>query len=426
MSRSVKIILYLITFLLFIFFSVILIVRASYMIPVDISGANFERSFSISYLILFGIIAFLFGSMAGLAFMTKMGKTNSKEAFAYKKRYLVYSTSLVAFGLFYFISELLVGYIVLNINNPYTQVNNTYNSIIAENNKAYNNLDYFIRTDNTNMFILNGSKDVSFLNSVIGHYGNGIVDEFDNNSIVRLVRDSNLFIKDSLFNVYGDNSEVLSIDSSKVDISSTEFRSNNNTSLFIYSNNSNLSIYDSTFSSNSYDSFIFSNNSNVLFDSCKFNVNEINNDLFYLYSDINETNNTLTLKNINYDSDLIDLIRIDKSIDSIVIENSSINIDNIEKYFLKINNSNVDIQIKNSYIKGNIIYDENSKVKLILENSTFEGNVIGDTGIDLMIDDNSSIVSSNPIKVNEFAGSDISFQKINNFVILNNKNQENE
>jgi hypothetical protein len=145
-----------------------------------------------------------------------------------------------------------------------------------------------------------------------------------------------------------------------------------------------------------------------------------------LYSDINETKNTLTLKNINYDSDLIDLIRIDKSIDSIIIENSSISIDNIEKYLLKINNSNVDIQIRNSYIKGNLIYDENSKVKLILENSTFEGNVIGDTGIDLTIDDNSSIVSGNPFKVNEFAGSDISFQKINNFVILNNKNQENE
>ena len=167
MSRSIKIILYFITFLLFIFFSGILMVRASYMIPVDISGVEFERSYNITYITIFGIIAFMFGIMAAFAFLTKLLKINIKDIFAYKKRYLVYSTSVVAFGLFYFVFELLFGYIVLNINNPYSKVNNTYNSIVVADNKVYDELDYSIRSDNTNMFILNGTQDVTFMNSLI-------------------------------------------------------------------------------------------------------------------------------------------------------------------------------------------------------------------------------------------------------------------
>ncbi len=415
MSRSIKIILYFITFLLFIFFSGILMVRASYMIPVDISGVEFERSYNFTYITIFGIIAFMFGIMAAFAFLTKLGKMNIKDIFAYKKRYLVYSTSVVAFGLFYFVFELLFGYIVLNINNPYSKVNNTYNSIVVADNKVYDELDYSIRSDNTNMFILNGTQDVTFMNSLINHYGNGQLNEYDNNTIIKAVRDSSLYVNDSLFNLRGKNSEGFYIDTSSLNIKSSEIRVDDPSSIVLYAANSDISIFEGTFSAYSNELFIFRNSCKVLFGKSKFNINENVQDLIYLYSDSVADVNTIDFKEMDVDLSSADLFRIDKSTDIITIEDSSISIDDINKYLLSIHNSNVELHIKNSTVKGNITFDDNSKVKIVLENSSFNGDIISSNTIELIKDDSSTFVTNNT-----------TLQNLNNSDELNNENQESE
>ena len=415
MSRSIKIILYFITFLLFIFFSGILMVRASYMIPVDISGVEFERSYNITYITIFGIIAFMFGIMAAFAFLTKLGKMNIKDIFAYKKRYLVYSTSVVAFGLFYFVFELLFGYIVLNINNPYSKVNNTYNSIVVADNKVYDELDYSIRSDNTNMFILNGTQDVTFMNSLINHYGNGQLNEYDNNTIIKAVRDSSLYVNDSLFNLRGKNSEGFYIDTSRLNLKSSEIRVDDPSSIVLFAAKSDISIFEGTFSTYSNELFIFRNSCKVLFGKSKFNINENTQDIIYLYSDNVNDVNTIDFKEMEVNLSSADLFRIDKSTDIITIEDSSISIDDINNYLLSIHNSNVELHIKNSTVKGNITFDDNSKVKIVLENSSFNGDIISNNTIELIKDDSSTFVTNNT-----------TLQNLNNSDELNNENQESE
>ncbi len=415
MSRSIKIILYFITFLLFIFFSVILMVRASYMIPLDISGVEFERSYNITYITIFGIIAFMFGIMAAFAFLTKLGKMNIKDIFAYKKRYLVYSTSVVAFGLFYFVFELLFGYIVLNINNPYSKVNNTYNSIVVADNKVYDELDYSIRSDNTNMFILNGTQDVTFMNSLINHYGNGQLNEYDNNTIIKAVRDSSLYVNDSLFNLRGKNSEGFYIDTSSLNLKSSEIRVDDPSSIVLFASKSDISIFEGTFSSYSNELFIFRNSCKVLFGKSKFNINENTQDIIYLYSDNAADVNTIDFKEMDVNLSSADLFRIDKSTVTITIEDSSISIEDINKYLLSIHNANVELHIKNSTVKGNITFDDNSKVKMVLENSSFSGDIISNNTIELIKDDSSTFVTNNT-----------TLQNLNNSDELNNENQESE
>lgn len=385
------------------------------MIPVDISGVEFERSYNITYITIFGIIAFMFGIMAAFAFLTKLGKINIKDIFAYKKRYLVYSTSVVAFGLFYFVFELLFGYIVLNINNPYSKVNNTYNSIVVADNKVYDELDYSIRSDNTNMFILNGTQDVTFMNSLINHYGNGQLNEYDNNTIIKAVRDSSLYVNDSLFNLRGKNSEGFYIDTSSLNLKSSEIRVDDPSSIVLFAANSDISIFEGTFSTYSNELFIFRNSCKVLFGKSKFNINENTQDIIYLYSDSVNDVNTIDFKEMEVNLSSADLFRIDKSTVTITIEDSSISIDDINKYLLSIHNANVELHIKNSTVKGNITFDDNSKVKIVLENSSFSGDVISNNTIELIKDDSSTFVTNNT-----------TLQNLNNSDELNNENQESE
>ena len=385
------------------------------MIPVDISGVEFERSYNFTYITIFGIIAFMFGIMAAFAFLTKLGKMNIKDIFVYKKRYLVYSTSVVAFGLFYFVFELLFGYIVLNINNPYSKVNNTYNSIVVNDNKLYDELDYSIRSDNTNMFILNGTQDVTFMNSLISHYGNGQLNEYDNNTIIKAVRNSNLYVNDSLFNLKGKNSEGFYIDTSRLNIKSSEIRVDDPSSIVLYAANGDISIFEGTFSAYSKELFIFRNNCKVLFGKSKFNINENTQDIIYLYSDSVDDVNTIDFKEMEVNLSSADLFRIDKSTDIITIEDSSITIDDINKYLLSIHNSNVELYIKNSTVKGNITFDDNSKLKIVLENSSFNGDIISNNTIELIKDDSSTFVTNNT-----------TLQNLNNSDELNNENQESE
>lgn len=412
MSRPLKIFLYFLSFSIIMYVSVILMVRASYFIPVNTSGADLDRSYSLLYLFLFGIFAVIFGLVGAYAYLSNLGKKTSKEVFQYNKKKFVFVVTFLAIGLFYFIFELLFGYIILNYNNPSLNVNNTYMSIMVSEDKSFKELDYSSKINNSNEFIVNGVTS-GFYNSTISHYGNGMHQIVGNNTIIKALLKSSVVIDKCVLSTYGKYSEALYIEDSTLNVSNSSINVSGENSVALFSDSGIVNITNTKISSKSNYVLVLRNDTFAVFDSIDFNINRNTNELIYLSSDNSKESINVFLKNIKSDTPDYDFFKIDKTKAFITIENSEINWDSLNEYFAYMDDSSVEVHLKNSKLIGDINIDMDSEFTIRLENSTYEGEIKTINPINLSIDDVSEFKTKSKLTISNYNGSE---EKKNNLV----------
>ena len=419
MSRPLKIFLYFLSFFVIVYFTIILMVRASYFIPVSSTGVDFDRAYTALYIILFGLFAIIFGLVGAYAYLSNLGKLSFKEVFKYKKKVFVFSVTFFAFGLFYFVFELLFEYIILNYNNPSLTVNNNYNSVLVKEDKSFKDLDYSSKLNNTNLFLIKGVTS-GFYDSVMTHYGNGLHQIVGNNTIIKAILKSNVMIDKSALYVNGNYTEGIYVDESTLNVTNSSIKVNGTNSVALFAEKSDVHLINTSISSSSDYVFVLRNKNDVLFDNVDFDISSDTNELILLNSDNSRNGSNLFLKNIKSNTPDYDFFKIEDNKSVITLDGCEINWESISEYFAYLDDSSLELHIINSKLVGGISLDMNSTLDLYLENSTYEGDIRAINGINLNIDDSSTFKPKNKVLVNSFTGSDTAKNNLLNYIDLDN------
>ena len=411
-SRFISIILYILTFILLIFFTTVVIINGYYTIPYNTSGVDLSRSFTVLHDIIFGIVAFVFALFATYCFLSVFGKIKFKEVFKKERSKVVYISCVSAFGIVYFMTELLVGYIVLNIKDPNAFINgNTYGNIVVTEDKSLNNVYSNSSLNNINMISIDGKYTLNISDSSLINYGNNVLSNRGFNTIINEKNGATFNGDRIMFTLTGTNSEVAYLNNSVLRLFNSNISVEDESSIFIYSDKSEVYTNSSSLSSSSKNPIVVKNGSTFYLERSNF-VSEANcNDIFKVTSDDNSVN-IISLKNGSIAKGNYNIFNIDSS--KTIINLSDLKIDwiDIEKYIAEINDSDVTININNCMITGNINFDTNSNLKVNLEESQFIGSIVGDNGFELSMDDSSIFTSPGSIHLSKFNGSEIAFRKV--------------
>ena len=131
------------------------------------------RSFNITYYFIFGVIAVIFSLEVSYLILSSFNNKSYDETFAYSKRYVLYTLTLISVTIFYFIGELLVGYIVLNYDTPVIKKNIGDSSIIIKSDLNVITGNYVSTTKNSNAVTVNGKYNVVMNGALISKEANG-------------------------------------------------------------------------------------------------------------------------------------------------------------------------------------------------------------------------------------------------------------
>ena len=413
-SRGLSIFLYILTFFLIFFVTGVVTIHSYYFIPYSSNGIQTDRAFPISYLFVYGFISIIFSLIMTYSFLSVFGKYSFKEVFQVGRKKILYISSFATFGIVYFMIELLVGYIVLNYGDPNSFINgNNSNSVVITSNKAFNNINYSNYSKKTNMFTVNGNNILSFNDSNIVHGGSGEYKTVGINTIINASDGATVNGNRLMLTIRGHYTEGIYLKDSSLNLSNSNFLVEGNYSVGLFGDNSNVFVEASTINSNSNYLCVFRNGSDVVFDSTNFVYSDNINQLFYLSSDSMDIVNKFTVKETVFDNPGHDLFRIDNSKDVINLEVVTLDWLDSEDYILNINNADVELNIKQSKVYGNINLTGNSTLKINLINSNFFGHVMGNEYFDLSMDGASTFNSSLDIKLNSFSGSEAAFENLN-------------
>jgi hypothetical protein len=412
-NRWFSIMLYILTFCLIFFITSVVIINAYYFIPYDANGIDLTRSFTVIYDVVFGIIAFIFALVMSYSFLSIFGLKKLNEVFARGRKKAVYISSVITFGLAYYLIELLVGYIVLNINDPNTFVNGSNSgSIIIASDKSFDNVHLNSTTNNTNMFIIDGEHVLNINDSNVIHYGSDTTNEIGANTIVSAKNRATLNGYRIMLTLKGTNTEAIYLNDSTLHLFNSNISIEGNNSSFVYADNSQLFINSTSISNTSKNSVILTNGSSGYFDKCNFILTKNCNNVFLLNSNNKELTNEVTLKNSSIDKGDYNLFNVENSTNIINITESKVDWSEVEKYIANIKNSDVVINISNSMVTGNIYFDDASSLRINLEKAQFSGNIVSNKGFELTMDDNSLFTSPGSIHLSKFNGSDIAYRKV--------------
>ena len=426
-SRWVTILLYFLSFCLIFVITSVVIVNAYYAIPYDSGGIILERTFSVSYDLLFGIIAFFFSILATYSFLSIFGSKKFSEVFFSRRRKLVYISTFLTFMIVYFMFELLVGYIVLNIKNPNAFVNgNTSNSIVIESDKNSSKVYLDSSTNNTNMFVVGNGNSFSLSDSNLNHSGNGSGYNNPGKNTIIYVHEGATFNGDRIMlNLRGAYSEALYVHEGTMRIFNSNVLTKVKNSIPLYGYHSNIYVNSSSFSSNSENAVVLRNGSEFTFDNSIFDLGDVCKEIFILDSSSEDETNVVNIRNSNIDTANYHLFKIKNSKNIINFEEVKLDWGDIESYLATIDKSDVTINIKNSNVSGNFYLDDVSNLKINLINSEFSGNIVNNKGFELTMDDVSLFTSKGNIHLFKFNGSEMAFKKvisIQNQVILDTNN----
>ena len=412
-SRFISIILYILTFILLIFITSVVIINGYYTIPYSTNGVDLSRSFTILHDIVFGIIAFVFALFSTYCFLSIFGKISFKEVFKKERRKLVYFSCVFAFGIVYFMTELLVGYIVLNINDPNAFINgNSAGSIIISEDKSLNNVYINSSTNNVNMISIDGNYILSVNDSNLINYGSNVLNDRGLNTIL-VEKNGATFNGDRIMlTLTGANSEVAYLDNSIYRLFNSNVSVDDKTSIFIYANKSEVYTNSTSISSSADTPFLIKNGSSIFLERSNFVSRANCKSVFNISSDDTKSVNTVSLKNGSIDRGDYDIFDIDSSQTIINLNDLKIDWIDIEKYIANIKNSDVTININNCMITGNISFDDYSNLKINLEKSQFNGSIISNKGFELTMDDNSVLTSPGSVHLSKFNGSELAFRKV--------------
>ncbi len=425
-NRWFSIIMYILSFVLLFFITSVVIINAFYSIPYQTNGVDFSRSFTLVHDIVFGIIAFIFALLGSYCFLSVFGKKTIKEVFTRERRKIVYISCIFAFGIVYFLTELLVGYIVLNINDPNAFINGSNGgNIVINEDKTLNNVYINSNINNTNIVSIDGNHTLNVNDSNLINYGSNVLSDRGLNTIV-VERNGASFNGDRvMLTLTGANSEVAYVDNSAYRLFNSNVSIDDKTSMFIYGNKAEVYTNSTSISSSSETPIVLRNGSTVFLERTSFVSKDNCKNVITISSDDSELVNTINIKNGSIDKGDYNIFSIDSA--TTVINLSDLKIDwiDIEKYIADIKNSNVTINISNSMVTGRINFDDYSNLKLNIEKSQFNGFIFGNKGFELTMDDNSVLTSPGSVHLSKFNGSELALRKvisIQNSVILDTEN----
>ena len=413
-SRWFSITMYILSFILLFFITSVIIINAYYSIPYNSSGVDLSRSFTVMHDIVFGIVALIFAFLAAYCFLSIFGKKGLKEVFTKDRRISVYISSVLAFGIVYFMTELLVGYIVLNIKDPNSFINgNTGGNITIIEDKTLNNVYLNNSSSNTNMIYIDGKHTLLVNDSNIIHYGNNVLNNRGYNTIINESNGAIFNADRVMLTLTGSNSELAFLNNSTLRLFNSNVSIDNKSSMFIYANKSDIYTNSTSITSSSdHHPIILKNGSNAFFERSNFISENTCDNIVEITSDEDDSVNTLTLKNSSIDKGEYNLFHFDKTKSIINLNDLKIDWSEVEKYIADIKDSDVTINISNSMITGNINFDDNSILKINIEKSQLIGTVNGNKGFELTMDDNSVFTSPGSIHLSKFTGSDVAFRKV--------------
>jgi len=412
-SRWFSIFMYILSFALIFFISSVIVINAFYTIPYNASGVDLTRSFTIAHDIAFGIVALIFALLGAYCFLSVFGKKRLKEVFTKERKPSVYISSVLTFGLVYFIMELLIGYIVLNINDPNAFINgNNSAGVIVNEDKSLNNVYLNSSNNNINLISIDGSYSLSVTDSNLINYGSNILSEKGLNNVIYEKNNATFNGDRVLITLTGGNSEVAYLDNSTFRLFNSNVSVDNYTSNFIYANKAEIYANSSSITGSANYPVILRNGTTAMFERSSFVSEENCVTVFDVTSDDKEDVNTISLKNSSIDKGDYNLFHFDKTTGIINLSDLKIDWSDVEKYIADIESSDVTINISDSMVTGTIKFDDKSKLKINLERSQFNGTVIGDNGFELTMDDNSVFTSPTSIHLSKFTGSEIAFRKV--------------
>lgn len=415
-SRGLSIFLYILSFFLLFFITGIVIIHSYYFIPFDTNGLQTDRSYPVGYLLMFGFISILFGSFMTYTFLSVFGKYNYKEVFAYGRKKVLFLSSFFTFALVYFITELLVGYIVLNYGDPNSFINGSTNSIVVNTDKSFTNINYSNSINNTNMFTIKDKHIVSFIDSNVIHYGNGRYREIGLNSIINALEGATINGNRLMLTVKGNYTEGIFVKNSSLKLENSNILVEGNYSVGLFGDNSNIFIDATSISGNSNYLCVFRNGTDITLDSTNLIYSDNINHVFYISSDSYDSINKVTLKGTTINDPRGDLFKIEESKTILNFEDVSIDWKDTEKSLIDFRDSNVEINIINSKVSGKITVSGNSTLKINMINSEFYGSVEG-IDFELTMDEDCTFNSDGDIKLKLFNGTDEAFNNVNS---LNN------
>lgn len=413
-SRWANLLIYFLSFCLIFIVTTIVIINGYYSIPYDSGGIILERTFSLSFDLIFGIIAFFFSLLTSYSFLSKFGKYKFNEVFYARRSKLVYISTFFAFMIAYFMVELLVGYIVLNVKNPNAFINgNTSNSIIIDSDKTSNNVYLSSNSNNTNMFVVEHGNLFSLSDSNLNHTGNGSGYNDPGKNTIIYINDGATFNGDRvMLSLSGAYSEALYVNNGTMRLFNSNVLTKGLDSIPLYGYNSNIYISSSSFSSKSELAIVLRNGSEFSFDNSVFDVGDECKQIFILDSDNMDDTNIVNIRNSNINTNNYHLFKIKNSKNIINFEDVKIDWEGVASYLATIDKSDVTINIKNSNVTGNLYLDNSSNLKINLINSEFSGNIINNKGFELTMDDVSLFTSKGNIHLSKFNGSDEALRKV--------------
>ena len=412
-SRFVSVILYILTFILLIFITSVVIINGFYTIPYNTSGVDLSRSFTLMHDIVFGIVAFIFALFASYCFLSIFGLKKPKEVFIKDRKKIVYISCVLTFGIVYFLTELLVGYIVLNINDPYAFINgNTAGNIVVKEDKTINNVYINNSSVNSNIIYIDGSHTLGVTDSNLIHYGDNVLEDRGLNTIV-YEKNGAIFNGDRvMLTMTGSNSEVAYLDNSTFRLFNSNVSVDDKSGVFVYSNKSDIYTNSTSISSASDTPIIIKNGTNIYLERSNFVSKSNCKNVFTVRAENDSDINTITLKNSSIDKGNYNLFDINESTTVINLSDLKIDWSDVENYIADIKNSDVTININNSIVTGNINIDEFTNLKINLNKAQFNGIISGVNGFELSMDDNSVFTSPGSVHLSKFMGSELAFRKV--------------
>lgn len=376
------------------------------------------RSFNINYYFIFGVIAVIFSLEVSYLILSSFNKKSYDETFAYSKRYVLYTLTLISVTIFYFIAELLIGYIVLNYDTPEIKKNIEDSSIIIKSDLNVITGNYVSTTKNSNAVTVNGNYNVVMNGALISKEANGTDNSSGRNAAIAAKGGANVTLNGVLIQSTGSYSNGLySVDEgTKVVVNKSSINTAGEMSSTVYVS-ANVVINTSSITSASagvvaLDDAFFS------FSSGNIHINNNNTKRnFYIRNEFKDHGNaTFNLNEtiLEYGAgNLFDVLNNDVTINlKSNIFTCTEQIDDL----ISLINSKVVLNVSNQNITGNVILDNDSSIVYTLTNSTYNGSInkdYVDTYAKLVIDANSRFNLTNDTYLNELIDADESLSNIN-------------